>query len=207
MTRLFTLGAAMALGLFVSHQALAEQAATDHSESKTAQRHEAYKTPSATQPGRLDEKMKGANIRASQLIGMNIQNSQGKSLGEVNDLVIDGNTGKVKYAAVTYGGFLGFGDKLFAVPYEAFKCGTDPDDPDEHVLMLNVNQQQLEGAEGFDQDNWPDFADRNFTSQVDKRYGVDRRRMDHRRSGVNVDVNRNGVNNRDNRDKRDKREE
>src|SRR5687767_11251500 len=64
-----------------------------------------------TQPGRaggeqlgvLDDQTRGANIRASQLIGMNIENPQGESVGEVNDLVIDGNNGRVRYAAVTYG--------------------------------------------------------------------------------------------------------
>tara|TARA_R110002167_G_scaffold83564_1_gene226885 strand:- start:174 stop:791 length:618 start_codon:yes stop_codon:yes gene_type:complete len=132
--------------------------------------------------GRLDEKTRGANIRVSQLIGYNIQNSQGESVGEIKDIVLDATTGKVRYAAVTYGGFLGMGNKLFAVPFEAFKVQVDPDelddgdeiDSDDYVLVLNVTQEQLKGQQGFDDDNWPNMADRTWASDLDKRYGVNR---------------------------------
>jgi len=153
------------------------------------------------QLGTLDETAPGNMVRASQLIGMNIYNNQEESVGEINDLVINSRSGRVEYAAVTYGGFLGLGDKMYAVPFQAFSTKADADDPDDPYLMLNVTQEQLDGSKGFDQDNWPNFADRNFTSQVDKRYGVDRReRMRNRRmnrnnrDGVSVDVNRNGAN-------------
>lgn len=139
-----------------------------------------------SQAGKLDDKTTGANIRASQLIGMNIQNPQGKSVGEVNDIVLDASTGTIRYVAVTYGGFIGIGDKMFAVPFEAFKCQQDPDDRDEHVLVLDVTQKQLEGAKGFDQDHWPNFGDRNFTGELDKRYGVDR--QPNRNVDVDVDI-------------------
>lgn len=141
--------------------------------------------------GRLDEKTTGTNIRASQLIGMDIYNSQDEEIAEVNDIVLDASTGRVRYLAVTYGGFLGVGDKMFAVPFEAFKVGQDPGDRDEHRLVLDVTQRQLEGAQGFDDDHWPDFADRNFTSEVDRRYGVKARRD--RDRDIDVNIGRDGV--------------
>ena len=107
-------------------------------------------------------------------------------MGEINDLVIDGNNGRVRYAAVTYGGVLGVGDKMFAVPFEAFQVKRQAGDADDYVLTLDVTQQRLEGAQGFDQENWPNFADRNFTREIDRRYGIDRRRMrDQNRQRVN----------------------
>src|SRR3954470_6270786 len=75
--------------------------------------------------GKLDDKTRGATIRASQLMGQNLKNSNGDSVGEIKDLVID-SSGKIRYAAVTYGGFLGLGSKLFAVPFEAFHVSHDP---------------------------------------------------------------------------------
>jgi len=126
------------------------------------------------QAGQLDEKTSGPNIRAGQLQGMNLQNLQGKSVGEIKDLVIDAQTGHVRYVAVTYGGFLGVGDKMFAVPFAAIKYQRDPDDADDFIAILDVTQQQLKGAVGFDQDHWPNFADEQFTQDLDKRYGVDR---------------------------------
>ena len=125
---------------------------------------------------KLDEKTKGATIRASQLIGQNIKNSKGESVGKINDLVIDA-TGKVRYGAITYGGILGVGSKLFAVPFEAFRVGQNPNDPndaDDYVLTLDVTKEQLDGAEGFDNDHWPDFANATFTQDLDRRYKVDR---------------------------------
>lgn len=130
--------------------------------------------------GQLDEKTTPSTIRVSELIGTNIQNPAGESLGEIEDIVID-KEGKVRYAAVTYGGFLGLGDKLFAVPFEAFQVRIDPDelddddiDSDDFVMVLNVTQQQLEGQQGFDQDNWPDMADPTMARELDNRYGVKR---------------------------------
>ncbi len=146
---------------------------------------------SRARAGAMDGKTRGANIRASKLMGMNIQNSAGESVGAINDVVLDANTGKVRYAAVTYGGFLGIGNKMFAVPFEAFQCKVDPNDKQNHVLVLNVTQQSLEGAMGFDEDHWPDFADKKMTMELDKRYGIDRT-LD-RDTRLNVNVNRDGV--------------
>lgn len=161
----------------------------------TAQETQKKKNRDRSQIGTLDNKTSGASFRASKLIGMNIQNELDKSVGEVNDMVLDASTGKVRYLAVTYGGFLGLGNKMFAVPYEAFTCRPDANDRDETILVLNVTQQQLDGATGFDEDHWPDFGDTKFTSELDKRYGVDRlalRARDRDRS-VDVRVGRDGV--------------
>lgn len=191
-----TRGLALSACCLIGTSVLAQQATT-----QPAQRLNDRNANRAGQLGSLDETAPGGMVRASQLIGMNIYNNQEESVGEINDLVINSQTGRVEYAAVTYGGFLGLGDKMYAVPFQAFSTKADADDADDPYLMLNVTQEQLEGSEGFDQDNWPNFADRNFTNQVDKRYGVDRReRMRNRRqnranrNGVSVDVNRNGAN-------------
>ena len=137
-----------------------------------------------SQSGKLDTKTRGTNVRASQLIGLNVWNGNGKELGEVNDLVIDTASGRIRYAAVSYGGFLGLGDKLFAVPWQAFHFRAS-EDSKEPRLVLNVSEEKIKNAPGFDQDHWPDFGDREFTSGIDRHYGV---HLGGRR-GVNVDVN------------------
>ncbi|MCM2369676.1 PRC-barrel domain-containing protein [Aporhodopirellula aestuarii] len=169
-------------------------------EPTTDERYEANKPAIQNNAGKLDSKTRGATIRVSQLMGLNIQNSQGESVGEINDIVLDARTGKVRYAAVTYGGFLGVGNKMFAVPFEAFKVQVDPDevgdddiDSDDYVMVLDVTQQQLEGQQGFDEENWPDMADRQWAADLNKRYGVnqdrdsDRQRMRANRDRVNDD--------------------
>lgn len=138
-------------------------------------------TTATRNAAQLDEKTSGANIRVSQLMGLNLQNSRGESVGEIKDIVLDSKSGKVNYAVVTYGGFLGMGNKLFAVPFEAFKVQVDPDevgdddiDSDDYVMVLDVTQQQLEGQRGFDEDNWPNMADKQWAADLDKRYNVNR---------------------------------
>jgi sporulation protein YlmC with PRC-barrel domain len=135
---------------------------------------DSQKTGARVEAGKLDPNTSRSTIRASQLIGMSIENNEKQSVGKINDLVLDAENGAIRYAAVTSGGFLGIGDKLFAVPWQAFKFRHDPE-RDEHLLVLDVTRKMLEGEEGFDQDHWPDFADPNFVADLHKRYGVEQR--------------------------------
>ena len=70
------------------------------------------------------------------------------------------------------------GDKLFAVPMEAFQFQRESDlFFDDVKLILDVTPEQLEGDEGFDEKNWPDLADENYRKELDTRYNIDRPRM------------------------------
>jgi sporulation protein YlmC with PRC-barrel domain len=103
---------------------------------------------------------KAVIFRASALIGMNVQNPEGKELGEIHDLTINGNTGEVQYAAVSFGGFAGIGDKLFAVPWQSMqlqRVGEAEDD--KWVAVMDVTKETLEVSKGFDKENWPESAD------------------------------------------------
>ena len=71
--------------------------------------------------GRLDDRTSGDMVRASELIGANIKNDQGEDVGEIEDLVIDSQNGRVGYAAVSYGGFLGMGERYIAIPLSALR--------------------------------------------------------------------------------------
>jgi len=122
--------------------------------------------------GTLDETTSEESIRASELIGMSVYNMEGKALGSIHDIVVDADSGQPKYVAISYGGFLGMGDKLYAVPWKAFKAqriaGTDG-----LQLVIDVSQEKIKSAKGFDQENWPDFSDRELKKELDLHYGVD----------------------------------
>lgn len=110
-----------------------------------------------------------ANQRASEITGMSVRNAAGESLGSINDIVLDVTTGKVRYFAVSYGGFLGLGNKLFAVPPQSFELRQD--DNRNNFLVLNLSEEQLKNAPGFDQDRWPDFAtDAQWRQRIDTYY-------------------------------------
>lgn len=90
--------------------------------------------------------------KASKLIGMQVRNTKNENLGKISDLVLDQKSGKIAYAALSVGGVLGVGDKLVAVPFEAFTPN-----PGQDGLVLNIEKQRLQQAPGFSQNSWPDL--------------------------------------------------
>jgi sporulation protein YlmC with PRC-barrel domain len=87
---------------------------------------------------------------ASTLIGDKVVNAQGENLGKIEEFMIDMDTGNVNYAVLSFGGFLGMGDKLFAIPFQSLHLDTE-----HKQMVLNVEKERLENAPGFDKDNWP----------------------------------------------------
>lgn len=122
----------------------------------------------------------GTPLRASSITGMPVRNAANDNLGSINDFVVDMPSGKIRYLAVSYGGFLGLGDKLFAVPPSAFRLMHDAD-RDRHYLVLDVTEDRLKNAPGFDQNNWPDFADATWQKQVDDYYAPSTRDIEGQR--------------------------
>jgi PRC-barrel domain len=104
---------------------------------------------------------------ADTLIGNDVYNAANESLGTIKELMIEMSSGRIGYAVLSYGGFLGMGDRLFAVPWQALKLDTQ-----NRRFTLNANKDQLKNAPGFDKDHWPAMADTSWASDVHKFYGV-----------------------------------
>jgi sporulation protein YlmC with PRC-barrel domain len=103
-------------------------------------------------------------LRASEILGREVQNAKGEDLGEIEDIVLDEGEGRIAYAVLSFGGFLGMGDRLFAIPYTALRPA------DEDTFVLDVSKEVLEKAPGFDKDNWPDTADRQWGESIHRHY-------------------------------------
>jgi sporulation protein YlmC with PRC-barrel domain len=106
-------------------------------------------------------------LGASTLKGDAVKNNAGEDLGKIEELMIDLETGRVGYCVLSFGGFLGMGTKLFAVPYSALRVDTD-----EKCFFLNVPKDRLKDAPGFDKDNWPDMTDRTWAMGIYGFYNV-----------------------------------
>ena len=104
---------------------------------------------------------------ADTLIGDDVYNTADESLGSIKELMVDMTSGKISYAVLSYGGFLGMGDRLFAVPWQALKLDTNT-----KRFTLNVSKDQLKDAPGFDKDHWPSMADSTWASGIHTFYGV-----------------------------------
>ncbi len=109
-------------------------------------------------------------LSASSLEGTTVRNLSDEDIGKIKDLMIDWENGSVAYAVMSFGGFLGMGEKLFAIPLESFKF--DNRDGNERAV-LDINKEKLENAPGFDPDNWPKDADYTFIDSVYAHYGYD----------------------------------
>lgn len=128
-----------------------------------------YTTTDTTvmQTAEIDNGPGPAFMSTSSLTGDEVYNLQDEDLGDVKDFMLDMRTGKVAYAVLSFGGFLGMGEKLFAVPWSALTLDTE-----NKRLILNVSKERLESAPGFDQDNWPDMADPVWADGIHTYYGT-----------------------------------
>jgi len=104
---------------------------------------------------------------ADTLIGNNVVNHKGDDLGEIKEIMLDMRSGKVGYAVLSFGGFLGMGKKLFAVPWNALTLDTK-----NKCFVLNVEKDRLKDAPGFDTDKWPNMADESWAQNIHLYYGT-----------------------------------
>lgn len=117
-----------------------------------------YKHHSGPGPGLM-----GANT----LDGNDVYNAMGEDLGDIKEIMIDMSSGRVAYAVLSFGGFLGMGEKLFAVPWNALSLDTT-----NRRFVLDVTKDRLENAPGFNKGHWPDMADKTWAKQIHDYYGI-----------------------------------
>lgn len=104
---------------------------------------------------------------ADTLIGNDVYNHKDEDLGDIKEIMLDMSSGQVAYAVLSFGSFLGMGEKLFAVPWSALTLDTI-----NKRFILNVEKDRLKSAPGFDKDEWPDMADRSWTQDIHAYYGT-----------------------------------
>ena len=107
-------------------------------------------------------------MKGSTFIGSDVENHQGQNLGDIKDVVVDRASGRIAYAVVSFGGFLGVGEKLFAVPWGAF---SQPK-ADKDTFVLDVDKERLKNAPGFDTHNWPQMASQEWVTSLYSYYHV-----------------------------------
>jgi len=106
-------------------------------------------------------------MAASTLEGNNVFNRADEELGEIKEIMLDVPSGRVAYAVMSAGGFLGIGDKLFAIPFGALTLDTEG-----KRFILDVSKDRIKSAPGFDKDHWPSMADQAYGGTLHTYYGV-----------------------------------
>lgn len=100
-------------------------------------------------------------FRIDKIIGSRVINLQGENIGSIDNLVMDIDTGSIVYAVLEFGGFLSFGDKLFAVPWQSLAAL-----PVEGTFILDQSKAKLEKAPGFNKNDWPDIGGQGWGAGI-----------------------------------------
>lgn len=106
-------------------------------------------------------------MSVDSVLGNDIRNLQGDDLGGIKDIMLDLHNGQVAYVVLSFGGFFGMGEKLFAVPWNALTLNTE-----KKCFTVDADKDRLKNAPGFDKERWPDMADPTWAKQIHSYYGT-----------------------------------
>jgi sporulation protein YlmC with PRC-barrel domain len=104
-------------------------------------------------------------MAASTLDGNKVMSSDGEHVGKISDIMLDVRGGRIAYAVLSTGGFLGIGDTLHAIPWSALTLDTD-----DKCFVLDASAERIKNAPGFDKDNWPSMVDMQWGTSVHQYY-------------------------------------
>jgi hypothetical protein len=105
-------------------------------------------------------------ISSEKVTDTAVENVRGDSLGHINDIMIDKISGRVAYAILKYGSFLGMGGKLFALPWDILKYDTR-----RSAYLVDIPEDRLKGAPSFDEGSEPAWGDREYDRRLHDYYG------------------------------------
>ncbi|QBR84728.1 PRC-barrel domain containing protein [Legionella israelensis] len=109
----------------------------------------------------------GKVVKSQDVVGTCVKNPQGENLGKVEEVILDKLQGSVSYVVLSFGGFMGMGDKLFAMPWEIFSY-----DENEDCFIINTDKEKLKQSEGFDKNQWPDIESTQWSQRIHNYYGT-----------------------------------
>lgn len=104
-------------------------------------------------------------VKTHDVIGVNVTNETDENLGKIEEIVLNKSTGEVHYAVLSFGGIMGMGDKLFALPWKSLKYNST-----KNKFTVNQTKEHLAQAPGFDKAHWPNMADNSWQSGISKFY-------------------------------------
>ena len=105
-------------------------------------------------------------MAAATLDGNKVMSSDGEHVGKISDIMLDVRRGRVAYAVLSEGGFLGMGNTLHAIPWGALTLDTA-----EKCFRVDIAAQRIKDDPGFDKDHWPSMADQTWGTQLHDYYG------------------------------------
>jgi sporulation protein YlmC with PRC-barrel domain len=184
--RIGSLGLGLGLVLLAASIACAQQTGQAGQSSQTGQSGQSGMTQGSQDQGRSTAQQQSQQMdqsqqsqassqfqpqleRTNRLIGSDVVNKQGDKIAKVEDIVLDSHDRTINYVVLSYGGVLGMGNKLFAVPWSDIQM-----DSQKKSFIVDASTDQLKSAPGFDKNNWPNMADPAWKQRNDTYYKQNR---------------------------------
>jgi len=146
------LGMLAVLSLMLASGVLAQQPAPPEQSTSASQSSQNAPSASGHKPDALTA-VRGVLLSTETLLGSDVKNPQGQDVGDLKQLMLDPHTGRVMYAVVAMGGFLGMGEKTIIVPWNALEVARDG-----KSLVLNVSPQMLQQAPAYEKGKEPVYV-------------------------------------------------
>jgi sporulation protein YlmC with PRC-barrel domain len=102
-------------------------------------------------------------ISSDKVEGTSVYNPKGERLGKVDHLMIDKFTGQVAFAVMSFGGFLGIGEKYYPLPWKMLRYDTRLEG-----YIVDLDRNKLENAPSYTSTDTPDWSDRSYTARIDE---------------------------------------
>ncbi len=106
-------------------------------------------------------------IASDKVEGSAVYNRQDEHLGTVHNLMIDKTSGKVAYAVMSFGGFLGMGESYHPLPWRVLTYDTR-----KGGFVVDLDRSKLEKAPSYTANDMPDWSNRNYGNRIDDYYGL-----------------------------------
>ena len=118
-----------------------------------------------TAPGQMTGK---PLIESDRVDGTTVYDEKGENIGSIKRLMIEKLSGRVAYAVMSFGGFLGMGEQEHTVPWNALHYDTSLGG-----FRTNITEEQLRGAPAYSRDRNNDWSDRNREKELHDHYRAD----------------------------------
>jgi hypothetical protein len=105
-------------------------------------------------------------IASNKVEGTAVYNRQGEHLGEVYNFMVDKRSGKVEYAVMSFGGFLGMGQSYHPLPWRVLTYDTG-----KGGYVVDLDKDRLRGAPSYTGSEAPGWSDPSYGRRIDDYYG------------------------------------
>jgi len=117
----------------------------------------------------IEDRESGNLIGSDKVEGTAVYGADKNKIGSIKRIMIDKMSGKVSYAVLSFGGFLGMGDDYYPLPWQSLKYDTNIGG-----YVTGLTENQLKGAPKYSGESSWDWADPTTAKSVDEYYATPR---------------------------------